>query len=67
MQRIVTVGDGPGGGAAVFGEVQCIQIRDEIFVDRRVQLDALKPIGRLDGAGYVRLTDIFEMRRPTKP
>jgi flavin reductase (DIM6/NTAB) family NADH-FMN oxidoreductase RutF len=67
LQRIVTVSDQPGGGSAVFGEVQCIHVRDDIYQDGYILLEAYKPIGRLGGAGYVRVTDTFEMQRPSLP
>jgi flavin reductase (DIM6/NTAB) family NADH-FMN oxidoreductase RutF len=68
LQQIVVVSDKPGGGSAVFGEVQCIHIRDDIYNENgRVELTALKPIGRLAGAGYTRVTDIFEMERLPPP
>lgn len=67
LQRIVTVNDQPGGGAAIFGEVQCVHIRDDIYENGRVLLEKLKPIGRLAGAGYTRVTDTFEMLRVPPP
>ena len=68
LQQIVVVGDGgKGTGAAIFGEVQRIHIRDDIYVDGYVLLDALKPIGRLAGPGYTRVNDIFEMHRVPPP
>jgi flavin reductase (DIM6/NTAB) family NADH-FMN oxidoreductase RutF len=67
LQRIVTINDRPGGGAVVFGEVQRIHLQDELYVEGQVQLDAYRPIGRLSGSGYVRVTDVFEMQRPGKP
>lgn len=67
LQRIVMVNDQPGGGATVFGEVQCIHVRDDLYVDGTVSLEALKPIGRLGGSGYVRVTDVFKMQRVPPP
>jgi flavin reductase (DIM6/NTAB) family NADH-FMN oxidoreductase RutF len=67
LQQIVTMGDGEGGGSAVFGEVQWIHIRDDIYIDSYVKLDALKPIGRLAGHAYTRVTDLFEMVRQPPP
>ena len=67
LQQIVTVSDQPGGGAAVFGEVQCIHVRDDIYQDGYVVIEALKPIGRLAGMGYTRVTDLFEMHRLPPP
>lgn len=64
LQRIVTVSDQPGGGSVIFGEVECIHVADDIYRDGYIQLDLFKPIGRLGGSGYVRVTDTFEMERP---
>jgi flavin reductase (DIM6/NTAB) family NADH-FMN oxidoreductase RutF len=63
LQQIVTISEGEGGGSAVFGEVQCIHIRDDIYVDGYIKLDVLKPIGRLAGPAYTRVTDTFDMVR----
>lgn len=69
LRQVVPVGDGsPGSGAAVFGEVQCIHIREDLYDEGGyVKLDALKPIGRLAGAGYTRVTDLFFMERVPPP
>ena len=67
LQRIVTVSDQPGGGSAVFGEVQCIHVRDDIYDNGYILLDKYQPIGRIGGAGYVRVTDTFEMQRVPPP
>ena len=67
LQRIVTVSDRPGGGAVVFGGVQRIHVRDDLLVDGAVAIEKLKPIGRIGGNGYVRLTDTFEMARVPPP
>jgi flavin reductase (DIM6/NTAB) family NADH-FMN oxidoreductase RutF len=67
LQRIVAINEGVGGGSAVFGEVQRIHIRDDIYQDGYVQLDRFKPIGRLAGSGYTRVTDTFQMERVPPP
>ena len=67
LQQIVVVNDQIGGGAAIFGEVQCIHIRDAIYDQGRVKLETLRPIGRLAGAAYTHVTDTFEMQRPKPP
>jgi flavin reductase (DIM6/NTAB) family NADH-FMN oxidoreductase RutF len=69
LRQIVHVGDGSAGsGAAVFGEVQCIHIREDLYdEDGYVKLERLKPIGRLAGAGYTRVTDLFFMERVPPP
>jgi flavin reductase (DIM6/NTAB) family NADH-FMN oxidoreductase RutF len=67
LQRIVTISSQPGGGSAVFGEVQCIHIRDNLLHNGRIRLAEYGPIGRLAGAGYTRVTDTFELERVPPP
>jgi len=67
LERIVVISDQPGGGATIFGRVQCIHVRDDIYDNGRIDLEALRPIGRLAGDGYARATDIFHMQRPAPP
>lgn len=67
LQQIVTISEEPGGGSAIFGEVQCIHIRDDLYAEGYVLLESLKPIGRLAGSSYVRVRDTFEMDRLPVP
>ena len=67
LQQIVVVSDRPGGGSTIFGEVQCIHVRDDIYQDGAIMLEKFKPVGRLGGLGYARITDTFEMIRPAPP
>ena len=61
------VAEAPGGGAAIFGEVQRIHFHDGIYDDGRVDLDRYQPIGRLFGSQYSRVTDTFDMVRLPVP
>lgn len=67
LQRIVEISPKPGGGVAVFGEVVLIHLHDNVYDGNYVILDELKPIGRLAGASYTRVTDTFEMERVPPP
>ena len=67
LQQIVVVHEGPGGGAAVFGEVQSVFVRDELYENGRISPEKLQPIGRLAGAGYAHINDFFEMQRVPPP
>jgi flavin reductase (DIM6/NTAB) family NADH-FMN oxidoreductase RutF len=65
LYQIVSLDNHPGGGAVVFGRVQCIHVRDDLLEAGRLKLAAFRPIGRLGGSSYVRVTDTFDMQRPT--
>ena len=67
LQQIVVVHEGPGGGAAVFGEVQSVFVRDDLYENGRISPEKLQPIGRLAGAGYAHINDFFEMQRVPPP
>jgi flavin reductase (DIM6/NTAB) family NADH-FMN oxidoreductase RutF len=68
LQRIVTISDAPGGGAVVFGTVQMIHMRDDLYLgEGKIDLAALKPIARLAGSGYARVTDTFDLPRVPPP
>ena len=67
LQQIVLIKEGPGGGAAVFGEVQSIFVRDDVIENGRVLPEKLQPIGRMAGSGYAHINDFFEMKRKAPP
>ena len=67
LQRIITVNDQPGGGTVIFGEVQCVHVRDDLYANGRILLEPYKPIGRLGGNSYVRVTNTFDMARIPAP
>ena len=51
----------------IFGEVVGVDIADRAIVDGRIDAFALDPIARLGYDQYVRVTDVFRMRRPDWP
>lgn len=65
VSQIIDVGDGSlGSGWVVLGEVVHIHVSDEVLLPNfRIDLDKLKPIGRLSGPRYSRSTDRFELKR----
>jgi flavin reductase (DIM6/NTAB) family NADH-FMN oxidoreductase RutF len=68
LQQIVTISDKPHGGYAVFGTVQMIHIRDDLYGETgRINVEALKPIGRLAGASYAYIRQTFDILRVQKP
>ncbi len=68
MTQIIEVASGPGGGSVVIGRVVHIHVSDEVlFGGDKIDLAKLKPIGRLAGTSYTRVTDVFDLvRRPTQ-
>lgn len=68
VTQIVDLGDAPGAGSVVIGRVVYAHIQDEVLMGTdKINLERLRPIARLAGSAYARVTDIFEMERPLKP
>lgn len=66
MVQIVEIGTEPGGGSVVIGRIVHLHVDDSMLIgEDKIDLEKLKPIGRLAGTSYCRVNDIFDMvRRP---
>lgn len=65
LSHVLDIGEGPGGGSIVIGQVVHIHVDDRVLIGQdKIDLAALKPIGRLAGSSYTRVTDLFELMRP---
>jgi flavin reductase (DIM6/NTAB) family NADH-FMN oxidoreductase RutF len=65
LTQIVEIGNNPGGGSVVIGEIVHLHVDERVLFDEdKIDLAALKPIGRLAGSAYTRVTDLFEIERP---
>jgi flavin reductase (DIM6/NTAB) family NADH-FMN oxidoreductase RutF len=60
----VRVGRGPH--SVVFGEIVYMHVRDALYdaATGRIDVAALRPVGRLAGHMYSRTRELFELRRP---
>lgn len=65
LLHLVEIGKKPGAGTVVIGEVVYFHVREDIYEDGKIILNKLKPVGRLGGTEYCRVTDIFSLPRPT--
>jgi flavin reductase (DIM6/NTAB) family NADH-FMN oxidoreductase RutF len=65
MVRIFDLGDQPGAGSVVIGRVVHIHLDESVLLGKdKIDVTRLKPIGRLGGNRYSRVTDLFKMVRP---
>ena len=64
VAQIVRVGHGPH--SVVFGEIVYLHVRDDLYEAStgRIDVAALRPVGRLAGHMYSHTHDLFEMKRP---
>jgi flavin reductase (DIM6/NTAB) family NADH-FMN oxidoreductase RutF len=63
VEQIVHVGS-ERGGDIVIGRVLLIHLRDDVYQDGYTNVAALKPVARLAGNEYARVTDTFALARP---
>lgn len=67
LAHLLPLGDEgvPGAATLVVGRVVHIHVADDLLLGGdKIDLAKLKPIGRLAGTSYTRVTDLFDMVRP---
>ncbi|MBR9926144.1 MAG: flavin reductase family protein [Gammaproteobacteria bacterium] len=64
LRDLIRFGDQPLAGTLVLAEIVAIHIDDAIWDGRHINMDVLKPVGRLAGSDYVRISDRFAIERP---
>ena len=64
LEQVVLVGPEDTGASLILGRVVLYHVRDELFVDGRIDPPKLHAVGRLGGSNYCRVQDLFQMVRP---
>ena len=65
VAHIYPVGEDESGSHIVVGRITHIHVDDDVLIDGdKIDMAKLKPVGRLAGRGYARITDTFELERP---
>ena len=64
LRQLLPIGEAPGGGTVIFGDVLRFHVDEEIINGYKIDPGKLKAIGRMGGPTYVRTRDRFEMARP---
>ncbi|MDO8491251.1 MAG: flavin reductase family protein [Dehalococcoidia bacterium] len=63
LDRVLEFGRVPTS-SFVIGEVVRFHIKDEFYQNGRIDFKKMRPIGRLAGDSYCRISDLFDMKRP---
>lgn len=66
LHQVVELGQGPGSGLLLLGEVLAFHAREEAFVEGILHPDRLDLVGRLGGAFYARASGeaLFQVAKP---
>lgn len=65
LLQLVDLGDRPGSGTLVLGQVVRFHVWDALYDQGRIRHDRFHAVGRLAGASYARTRDTFDLVRPT--
>lgn len=64
LREIIDFGERPRAGRLVLAEVLAIHADPAVWDGRHVDIETLRPVGRLAGADYCRVSDTFSLARP---
>lgn len=65
VSQIVEVSPLPGGASIVIGRIVHMHVADDLLIGTdKIDITRLQPVGRLAGAAYAHINDIFELPRP---
>jgi len=65
VSQIVDVSPLPGGASIVIGRIVHMHVDDDLLIGPdKIDIARLQPVGRLAGAAYAHIRDIFELPRP---
>lgn len=69
LRHVVSIGEGPGGGQAVFGDVVAVHVDEGVLVEGDLRCDPakLQAVGRMGGSLYARTTDRFSLESLRDP
>ncbi len=68
LNQIVEIGDdSPGAGFLVIGTIVIFHIDDDVYRNGKIDIKTLKPLGRLAGNSYTRISEIFDIVRKVRP
>ena len=63
LVKTLDLGEGPTLRNLIFGEVVLVHVKDEVWVEGKIDPSRLKAVGRVGDGLYCRTGDIFEMKR----
>ena len=64
LNQIIEIGNpGPGSGFIVVGEIVLFHIADNLYKNGRIDIEGLKPVGRLAGAEFTKMGERFSLVR----
>jgi flavin reductase (DIM6/NTAB) family NADH-FMN oxidoreductase RutF len=66
LENMLAFGEGAGSSNLVIGRVVKMHIEDALYKDVKIDLANLKPVGRLSGDYYAKLSGLFTLKSPQR-
>lgn len=64
LHQIVPLGEDVGCSSLVLGRVVQLHVSPDVYQEGKIITAKLKPVARLAGSSYARVTDTFDLERP---
>lgn len=64
VRHLIELGEGPGAGTVVIGEILRVHVQDELLEGTHILTERWQPVARMAGPQYLRASDVFSLIRP---
>jgi flavin reductase (DIM6/NTAB) family NADH-FMN oxidoreductase RutF len=64
LREIISIGNLPAGGTIVLLDVTSVYVRDDLYIDGRINQKLIDTVGKMGGDGYALTEKYVELNRP---
>ena len=64
LHTCLDLGHGASGSTLVLGEIRHLHVDEAVYHDGRIDVQALRPVGKLAGDAYTLVHEDFSLQRP---
>ena len=64
LREVICISDLPTGGSVVLLDVQCIYVRDDLYINDRVDQKLVDSVGKMGGDAFSLTSNTLELKRP---
>ncbi len=63
-REVISISDLPTGGSVVLLDVQCIYVRDDLYINDRIDQKLVDSVGKMGGDAFSLTSNTLELKRP---
>jgi flavin reductase (DIM6/NTAB) family NADH-FMN oxidoreductase RutF len=64
LREVICISDLPTGGSVVLLDVQCIYVRDDLYINHRIDQKLVDSVGKMGGDAFSLTSNTLELKRP---